>query len=181
MYTKDDVARHPTLRLLTGNALNRLGEVEIAALQPIRAEQGENLSRFLLRPGDVALLARGSAMRSGAITEEVAKKQVVASTNFLILRPDPERLLGEVLVFYLNSPAGQALLDTISTGAALKSAPASKVKKLAISVPDIETQKNMADLFRASNQAFNAGTQFLEAQQKLVQTQLLNMLKGAES
>lgn len=181
LYEKEPATSRTSLKLLTGKSLSRLGEIDISALQDIYADPEADLGRFTLKAGDVTLLARGSAMRAALVTKEVAMGRVVASTNFLVIRPDPTHILSESLVFYLNSQSGQARLDAISTGAALKSAPASKVKELAIPKPSLQVQAAIAELFHASNYVVRAGTRYLEAQQTAAHAHMDHMLHGAHS
>lgn len=168
-----------SLFLLTGSSLNSNGEVLEDQLGSVTLKEGKTIRRFLLQQGDVVLLAKGNSIRAGYVTEHVAKLDVVASANFIVLRPNKKELLGEVLVAYFNSPVGQSLLEAISTGATIKNISISNLKKLEVTLPSLSKQHEIAELFHASNQAYRSTMDLAEQQKKVADACISQLIKGA--
>ncbi len=175
LFEKSEQQDKNTIHLLTGSSLNLNGEIVEQQLSNVTIKEGKDIQRFQLEEGDVVLLSKGNSIRAGYVTAEVANLNVIASTNFILLRPNEDKLVGEVLVAYFNSPAGQNLLDSISRGAAIKNISLSSIKNLEIELPTLEKQQEIAELFHASNQAYQS-TLDLAAQQKKVATACISQL-----
>lgn len=168
-----------SLFLLTGSSLNSSGEVLEDQLGSVTLKEGKTIQRFLLQKGDVVLLAKGNSIRAGYVTEQIAKLNVIASANFIVLRPNPNEVLGEVLVAYFNSPVGQSVLDAASTGAAIKNINLANIRKMEIELPSLSKQREIAELFHASNQAYNATLNLAEQQKKVAMACISQLIKGA--
>lgn len=175
LYEKSDQQGENTIHLLTGSSLNLNGEIVEQQLSNVTIKEGKDIQRFQLKKGDVVLLSKGNSIRAGYVTAKVANLNVIASANFILLRPNQDKLVGEVLVAYFNSLAGQNLLDATSTGAIIKNISLSNIKRLEIELPTLEKQQEIAELFHASNQAYQS-TLNLAAQQKKVATACITQL-----
>ena len=179
LFDKASQESDSSLRLLMGSSLNSSGEILEEQLDFITLKEGKDESRFLLQQGDVVLLAKGNSIRAGYVTEYIAKLSVIASANFIVLRPNKKELLGEVLVAYFNSPAGQSLLEATSTGATIKNISLSNLKKLEIPLPSLSKQHKVAELFHASNQAYRSTMNLAEQQKKVADACISKLIKGA--
>jgi restriction endonuclease S subunit len=168
LFEKNESNAEKALNLLTGSSVNLNGEIIEQHLSQVTIKDGKDIQRFLLQKGDVVLLAKGNSIRAGYVTTNIAKLNVIASANFILLRPNNNQLLGEVLVAYFNSPAGQSMLDDTSTGATIKNINLSNIKKMKIELPELSKQHEIAELFNASNQAYQATIKLAEQQKKVV-------------
>ncbi|WP_042146289.1 MULTISPECIES: restriction endonuclease subunit S [unclassified Pseudoalteromonas] len=179
LFEKSDQQDENTAYLLTGSSLNLNGEIVEQQLNKVTIKEGKDVQRFQLKEGDVVLLAKGNSIRAGYVTDKVANLNVIASANFILLRPNQAELISEVIVAYFNSPEGQSKLDAISTGASIKNISLASIKKLEINLPPLTKQHEIAELFHASNQAYQS-TINLAAQQKKVATACISQLmRGA--
>lgn len=179
LFEKSDHQGESTIHLLTGSSLNLNGEVIEQQLTNIIIKEGKDIKRFQLKEGDVVLLSKGNSIRAGFITAKVANLNIIASANFILLRPKPDKLIGEVLVSYFNSTAGQNLLDATSTGAIIKNISLSNIKKLEIDLPALEKQHEIAELFHASNQAYQSTLNLAEQQKKVATACISQLMQGA--
>jgi len=179
LFEKNENNVEGALHLLTGSSVNLNGEIIEQQLSQVTIKEGKNIQRFLLQQGDVVLLAKGNSIRAGYVTAHIAKQKVIASANFILLRPNKNEVLGEVLVSYFNSPAGQSLLDATSTGAIIKNINLSNIKKLAINIPELSKQQEIAELFHASNQAYQSTINLAEQQKKVAIACISQLMKGA--
>ncbi len=179
LFEKSESSSEGTMLLLTGSSVNQNGEIVEQQLSQIEIAEGKGIQRFLLQEGDVVLLAKGNSIRAGYVTEQIAKLKVIASANFIVLRPNRNELLGEVLVAYFNSPSGQSVLEALSTGAAIKNINLSNIRKMEIELPSLSKQHEIAELFHASNQAYNATINLAEQQKKVAVACIGQLMKGA--
>lgn len=179
LFEKTNQKDEKSMYLLTGNSLSSNGEIIEEQLGSVTLKEGKEIQRFLLQQGDVVLLAKGNSIRAGYVTERIAKLCVIASANFILLKPKKNELLGEVLVAYFNSPAGQSLLNATSTGATIKNISLSNIKKLNIKVPALDKQNEIAELFHASNHAYQATINLAEQQKKAASACISQLIKGA--
>lgn len=177
VYEKADAADAQHF-LLTGSCLNQQGQIEADQLTPICVKDEKSIARFSLQTGDVVLLARGSTIRAAYVDETTAQLGVLASANFLLLRPKKEQLLGETLVAFLNSQLGIAMLEQMSTGAVIQNISASSLKKTEIPLPTLHDQQRLAELFHARNQAYMDTLALAEQQKKAADACIEQLLKG---
>lgn len=166
--------------VLKGNSLDTDGGIYTEAMNQVSIVAARNTDRYILQEGDVVVLARGSAIRAGFVTKEVAARKVIASANFIIIRPNKEIIQGEVIAAYLNSTLGRQQLQGLSKGAAIQHIPMSSLRELQIPVPTIEIQKTIADIFYANREAYQATLALAEQQKRTANASILNlMLKAA--
>ena len=180
LFEKNESNAEGALHLLTGSSVNLNGEIIEQQLSEIIIKEGEDIQRFLLKEGDVVLLAKGNSIKAGYVTKAIAELNVIASANFILLRPNNNELLGEVLVAYFNSPVGQSQLGTISTGAIITNISLSSIKKLVIELPELNKQNEIAELFHASNQAYQSTLNLAEQQKKVSTAYITQLIKGAK-
>jgi len=175
-----DVAKNPnTIHLLKGSNVNSEGSISTEGMERAVLSSSKNTDRYILQEGDVVVMARGSAIRAGFITREVAEKGIIASASFIIIRPNKDEIQGEVIVAYLNSSLGQHRLLALSIGAAIQHIPTSSLKEMEIPVPALVTQKIISDIFYASREAYQATLALAEQQKRTANASILNMMLDA--
>lgn len=179
LFEKNENNAEGALYLLTGSSVSLNGEIIEQQLGQVTIKEGKDIQRFLLQEGDVVLLAKGNSIKAGYVTKAIAKLNVIASANFILLRPNNNQLLGEVLVAYFNSSVGQSMLDAMSTGAAIKNINLSNIKKMEIELPELSKQHEIAEIFNASNQAYQATIKLAEQQKKVAKACISQLMKGA--
>lgn len=179
LFEKSEQKNEKTTHLLTGSAISLNGEIVQEQLSSVTIKEGKDIQRFKLLEGDVVLLSKGNSIRAGYVTSQIAALNVIASANFILLRPKQDQLTGEVLVAYLNSLAGQNVLDAISTGAVIKNISLSNIKKLELDLPALEQQKEISALFHASNQAYQSTINLATQQKKVATACISQLMKGA--
>ena len=118
-------------------------------------------------------MSRGSSIRPGLVTPEIANKNIIASSNFLIIRP--KDILGAVVAAWLCTSKGSAKLQSLSIGAAIQHIPASRLRELVIDVPTKQDQDRIKEMFLASQELYES-TLSLAEQQWLTATSQINQL-----
>lgn len=138
---------------LTGNNLLENGLVKLTdgELKKVYVEQSR-LEGHILQDRDILLMARGTNFRAALLTEYDLNVPSIASPNVFVIRCG-EKISPEVLVSFVNSGHGQALMDEIAIGSTVRSLSIAGLKNLEISVPEIEHQKLISSIFYANIEA----------------------------
>ncbi len=175
-YSLDTDANKDLIHLLKGNNLDSEGGISTDGMDQIAFSTTRNIDRYILQEGDVVVMARGSAIRAGFVTKQVAQKKVIASANFIIIRPNTGEVMGEVIVAYLNSIIGQQRLQGLSKGSAIQHIPMSSIRELEIPVPSMQVQQKISDIFYANREAYKATLALAEQQKRTANASMLNMM-----
>ncbi len=179
LFEKKATTGNKNCYLLTGSSISKTGEVIESQLSTIEIKEGRDISRFQVQQGDVVLLAKGNSIRAAYITEQISALNVITSANFILLRPNQDNLIGEVLTAYFNSEQGQIALSAASVGAAIKNISLSNIRKLKIDVPILEKQNEIAELFHASNDVYSSTILMAEQQKIVANACIYELMKGA--
>lgn len=177
IFEKEAIAGAKAAKLLTGNGVTAEGTVDISSLSSVWIKPGKNVSRFIVKAGDVVLLARGSGVRAGLVTAEIAQEPILASANFLIIRPrSPVEMSGAALSAYLNTKPGKRALENMSKGSVIQSIPSASLRDMEIPVPSQEAQNMIEAISKASQEALLATLALAEQQQQAAQAKILRLM-----
>lgn len=179
LFSKDIIEGAKEYRMFSGASIDLMGNISKQDLIPVWEKKGKDLTRFSLQAGDVVLLNKGIFPKAAFITEEILDFPLIASANFLVIRPNSDKLRGEVLVSYINSSLGQEKLKNIQMGAVIQSIPASSFRTFEIPVLPLDLQSKIVALHKAGLKAYNTTLELAEQQKNMVEAKILNMLEGA--
>ena len=178
-YTDLETQDSRQVYLLKGNDLDQNGFISLQSIEQVYLSDPQKSSRCILEGGDVVVLARGSAIRAGLVTKETASLGVIASANFIILRPNHSEVQGEVITAYLNSEVGREHLFTLSKGSVIQHIPASNLKSMEIPVPSLDVQDKICEIFYATHAAYQAALELAEQQKRTSNALILNLMGEA--
>ena len=163
---------------LRGKDFTSLGEFNVEEMEPVLVDVGKSsVQRCLLQEGDVVLLARGSAIRAGYVPADVAVSNIIASANFILIRPDREKVLGEVITAYINSFQGREALLKLSGGTAVQQVPASALRRFNMPVPIIKNQQIVAEIHRVSISAYLETLALADQQRHAANAAIVSLLQ----
>lgn len=91
------------------------GEINYMNMDTIDEEE-RKAKRYELISGDVVLSCRGTAIKSAVF--ETQDKTIIASANLIVIRPK-ERVRGEFLKLFFESPVGLAIIKSFQRGTAI--------------------------------------------------------------
>lgn len=177
LFTREASEEEKNIKVLKGADLDQEGQIVIDNMEEVRITTHKDISHYMLQEGDVVVMARGSAIRAGFVTKSISEAKILASANFIIIRSQQNKLRGEVITAYLNSPLGQSILLGLSIGAAIQHIPASKLKELEIPVPSIQVQNKIAQLYYASKEAYESTLELAEQQKRTANAKILNLIQ----
>lgn len=168
----------------TGNAY----VIQIKDLRKKQAESGTTLvnpaflpqviwegrAKALVEPGTVLLPSRGGYFRAAYTSDEVTDRPVIASSQFIIIRPKSSIILPGFLCWSLNRPSMQHYLEEIaSQGTSIAMLSTATAKELKLEVPSLETQQKILHL----NQLWEQEQQLTHALLKNRETMLQGMFQ----
>lgn len=109
-----------------------------------------SVNRYLLNAGDVIFLTRGNNHPATLITDEY--NNFVAAGQFMVLTLESDECLPEYLCWFLNAPEAKSYFGREARGTSVKIIEKRTVEDLIIPLPDLQTQKNIAELGRLAIQ-----------------------------
>lgn len=177
-FNKEVSGTRQIYKALRASDLSSDGYIVTDGLQDIEIKEGKEIGRFLLRAGDIVLLARGQSMRCCIVDEAAAKQNLVITANFIVLRLKEDQS-GEFLVTYFNSPIGKQALNRSSISSstnAVKSISLGGLKELELPFPSIAKQQQIASLFHVHVKAKRAAMSLINEQEKTVEAKILNWM-----
>lgn len=108
----------------------------------------KSVEKYILMDGDVIISAKSSKIKTAVVSVK-NDERIVASGNLLILRPDKNRINPYYLKLFFDSDKGNKILSSIQTGAVILSINSSQLKKIYISLLDMEEQNKLANKYLA--------------------------------
>jgi hypothetical protein len=119
------------------------GEIDYSDLDTIEEEE-RKVKRYELSSGDVVLSCRGTAIKSAVF--ETQNKTIIASANLIVIRPK-ERVSGEYIKIFLESPIGLAIIKSFRRGTTIMNINHSDIMEMEIPLIPIREQKEMIDKY----------------------------------
>ena len=120
-------------------------------------------ARHLLRRGDILFAAKGRDLF--AVVYDGAYAPAVASTTFLVLQLNSNRVLSEYVAWYLNHPTTQKLIASFARGTAITSINKSALELLEISIPDMSKQNTILEFSKLQKKERQLQKQLLKLKQ----------------
>lgn len=144
------------MSLLTGQSLNDKGFIDVDAgtTKTVFVDQ-DLVEKKKLKAGDIIFLSKGTNLRASIVTAEQEQLNLLAPATCLVIKVNSTIVLPEFLTVFLNSEYGQAVLSSLNKGTAIINIPVSSLKDIEISVPDLDAQKKLAEVFHKNNQVLN--------------------------
>ena len=105
-------------------------------------EEDRKVANYLLQEGDVLLPARGTAIRTAVFHEQ--KYPCIASSNVIVIRPDPKMLDSIYLKIFLDSPIGNKIISSAQQGVTVMNISYKDLNALEIPLPPMERQQAAA-------------------------------------
>lgn len=105
-------------------------------------EEDRKVANYLLQEGDVLLPARGTAIRTAVFHEQ--KYPCIASSNVIVIRPDPKMLDSTYLKIFLDSPIGNKIISSAQQGVTVMNISYKDLNVLEIPLPPMERQQAVA-------------------------------------
>lgn len=122
------------------------GMLDVNSLSLVYVESVARLRRYLLHPGDVVVSCRGEFFRPMMLRGE-SSYPLVGGDNYIIIRPDFEKVEPGFLFRYLRSRAGQAFLFGMSTGKQIRVLNVRAMSEIPVPLPPKGLQREISENF----------------------------------
>jgi len=137
---------------------------------------GSDLERYTVRADDVVITCRGTQLKIANIS--APSEGALISANLIAIRAGAA-LLPAVLLAFLRSPAGQkALLQRGRSSTSSISLSPRAVGELAIPVPPLAVQRQIAELVTAAEQNYVAAIRAAEQRRAVAHAVAVDLLRG---
>ena len=122
------------------------GVIDYTNLDTIREEESK-IKQYKLEGGDVVLSSRGTAIKVAVFIEQ--DRPVIASANLIVIRPGG-KIRGEIIKIFLESPVGNALVNSFQRGTTVMNINYQDIAELEIPLLDMEKQKEIVTRYKNS-------------------------------
>lgn len=105
-------------------------------------EEDRKVANYLLQEGDVLLPARGTAIRTAVFHKK--PYPCIASSNVIVIRPNPKMLDSTYMKIFLDSPIGNKIISSAQQGVTVMNISYKDLNVLEIPLPPLERQQAVA-------------------------------------
>lgn len=107
-------------------------------------EEERKIKRYELYTGDVVLSCRGTAIKSAVF--QAQDQTIIASANLIVIRPK-EKVMGEYIKIFFESPVGLALIKSFQRGTTIMNINHADIMEMEIPVLPVSKQQEMIDRY----------------------------------
>jgi hypothetical protein len=119
------------------------GEINYADMDTI-VEEERKVKRYELLSGDVVLSCRGTAIKAAVFEDQ--NKIIIASSNLIVARPN-EKIQGDYIKMFLESPAGLAMIKSFQRGTTIMNINHSDIMEMEIPLLPLDVQEKMVEKY----------------------------------
>ena len=110
-------------------------------------EEERKVTNYLLKEGDLLIPARGTAIRTAIFHEQ--SYPCIASSNVIVIRPEPKMLNSTYLKLFLDSPLGEKMISGVQQGITIINISYKDLNALEILLPTIEEQLRKSEEYKS--------------------------------
>lgn len=136
--------------------------------------------RYIVRTGDVVFRSRGER-NTAAVVDESISEPALAVLPLMILRPNTQLLSGAYLAWAINQEPAQRKFEEEAQGTSLRMVSRTTLEKLAIAVPDFETQHRILQIDALAERERKLAQQLTSKHYELIHRVLIERAQGHTS
>lgn len=137
---------------------------------------GPKKGKYLLSCGDVLFKAKGSNNRAGVLLDNIG--EVVASSQFLVIRPDKERAVPLYLAWFINQACEQGVFKRMGEGSYIPFVSKAALEEMEVPLPPLDIQQKIVKLYQLQLQEKKLMNQIVTKRSKLVSGVVDQFLRG---
>ena len=146
----------------------KLGTVEVP--RPDRLESHRTRTR------DIVVTARGTNLKVALVPDRW--NGALVDWNLIVIRPG-SRVRPELLVGFLQSPAGRRAMDRRLTGTSLLMLTVKNLEEIEIPVPPLDQQERLVQLLQSADRQYESAIAAAELRRRIAQKVAWDAMKGA--
>lgn len=120
------------------------GNLDVSDAPLVWVDSSKIKPDFWLRAGDVLFRSRGPSMPAALVPDDLAP--ALAASPIIMIRVKPDQIDPAYLVWFLNHPKGQRLLQQYSRGTSMPMVNKSALVDLEIDLPPLDVQQKIVEL-----------------------------------
>lgn len=140
--------------------------------------KASNLAQYRLCPCDVVVTIRGTSLKASVVTQEIAGS--LAGQNLAVLRLSTDIDPLYLAVVMRSKWLEQQLARLYSQSSATQLLRISQLRDLKIPLPDLETQRKLAQLFMATERYTRSTLEIVAMRNNLTEFALSQILEGKQ-
>lgn len=140
---------------------------------------GNSIERYWAKPGDILFRSRGER-NTAVIIASNSSSAAIAILPLIILRPNTELVDGSYLAWFINQPPAQRYFDQCARGTGLRMIPKGCLDDLEVPVPNLDTQRLIAEIDRLAQRERALMTKLAEKKRKFTSFVLLEQARNAQ-
>lgn len=148
------------------------GEIDYRDMDTIDEEE-RKVKRYELITGDVVLSCRGTAIKSAVFKTQ--DKIVIASANLIVIRPK-EKIKGEFIKIFFESPVGLAIIKSFQRGTTIMNINYSDIMEMEIPLLTINKQQEMINQYNEELKVYKETIKKAEAKWLNIKNKIYNEL-----
>lgn len=113
---------------------------------PYLKEIDSKYEKYCIKNGSLVISKNASPVKMAIVSVQEGNK-ILANGNLYVIELDEDKINPYFLKAYLESENGKAALSRVAVGATLLNLPVEGLKKVIIPLPDLESQKKIADQY----------------------------------
>lgn len=117
------------------------GRINAETVDRISVKETDLLEKSRMAPGDIIFTVKGTNFR-GVIADESIRDFMISANMVALTLSD--KILPEIVVAYLNSPAGQREIQSRASGGVTRGLSIKSLLEIPIPIPPIEQQKTLS-------------------------------------
>ena len=155
--------------------MSNLGENNLKAHTDLLKVYLKNIShKHLVKQKDLIFRSRGKTINAVIIDKEI--EQAVVAAPLIRIRVTEKDVIPEYLLWFMNQPLSQAFLHGRATGTSMPMIGKSTLEDLRITIPDLETQRQIVILAHLSDKEQKLMKRLAKANGSLVQKTLKQLV-----
>ena len=148
------------------------GEIDYRDLDTINEEE-HKIKRYELSSGDVVLSCRGTSIKSAVFENQDTR--IIASANLIVIRPK-EKVKGEFIKIFLESPVGQAMIQSFQRGTIIININYADIMEMEIPLLPIYEQQKMIETYRQEFKTYKEAINIAESRWENVKKDIYDNL-----
>ena len=148
------------------------GEINYKDMETIEDEE-RKIKRYELTNGDVVLACRGTAIKSAVFKTQ--NKTIIASANLIVIRPK-EKVIGEYLKMFLESPVGLAIIKSFQRGTTIMNINHLDIMEMEIPLILMSEQKEIINKYNDEFTIYKSTIKEAESRWAAIKNSLYNKL-----
>ncbi|MDD4169911.1 MAG: restriction endonuclease subunit S [Desulfotomaculaceae bacterium] len=148
------------------------GEIDYRGMDTINEEE-RKVKRYELSAGDVVLSCRGTAIKSAVF--KARDQIIIASANLIVIRPK-EKVKGEFIKIFLESPVGLAIIKSFQRGTTIMNINHADIMEMEIPLVSINKQQEMIEQYNRELNAYKETVKKAEARWSNIKDTIYNEL-----